>query len=49
MKKILLSMAIMAMAAVGCTQQDRPQPLEIDNSLTEQEISAGILTPEVMW
>ena len=49
MKKILLSMAILAMAAVGCTQKEQPQPLEIDNSLTEQEISAGILTPEVMW
>ena len=49
MKKILLSMAIFAMAAVGCTQQEQPQPLEINNALTEQEISAGILTPEVMW
>ena len=31
----------------GCEQ--RPQPLEIDNSLTAEEISAAKFTPEVMW
>lgn len=41
-------MAILAMGAVGCC--DTPKSaLEIDNSLTQAEIEAGILTPEVMW
>ncbi len=47
MKKILLSMAILALGAAGCDK--RPQPLEIDNALTRTEMEAGILTPEVMW
>ena len=46
MKKILLSMAILALGAAGCDK--RPQPLEIDNALTRTEMEAGILTPEVM-
>ena len=47
MKKILVSMAILALGAAGCDK--RPQPLEIDNALTRTEMEAGILTPEVMW
>jgi len=47
MKKLILIMAITAMAS-GCCDK-RPQPLEIDNALTGAEIAAGILTPEVMW
>ncbi len=47
MKKILLSMAILALGAAGCDK--RPQPLEIDNALTRTEMEAGILTPEVRW
>lgn len=47
MKKILLFMAILALGAEGCDK--RPQPLEIDNALTQAEMEAGILTPEVMW
>ncbi len=31
----------------GCEQ--RPQPLEIDNALTTEEIAAAKFTPEVMW
>lgn len=47
MKKILWTMALLAMGAVGCNEA--PRPLEIDNRLTEAEIQAGVLTPEVMW
>ncbi len=47
MKKIFLAMAILAMGASGC--KERPEPLVIDNALTGEEISAGVLTPEVMW
>lgn len=47
MKKILLFMAISVLGAAGCDK--RPQPLEIDNTLTPSEMEAGILTPEVMW
>ena len=41
-------MVAIAMAAVSC-DDSAPKPLEIDNSLTEAEIEAGILSPEVMW
>ena len=46
MKKLLLFMALVS-CLTGCEQ--RPQPLEIDNSLTAEEISAAKFTPEVMW
>jgi dipeptidyl aminopeptidase/acylaminoacyl peptidase len=40
----------MTMLTAGCTEpKEAPQPLEIDNALTAEEIAAGILTPEVMW
>ena len=48
MKKILLTMAIAAMG-LGACDDPRPAPLTIDNRLTDEEIAAGILTPEVMW
>ncbi len=35
------------MGMAACERQ--PQPLEIDNRLTAEEIAAGRLTPEVMW
>ena len=47
MKKSVLFMALMAIGLGGC--KDAPAPLEIDNSLTAEEIAAGRLTPEVMW
>ena len=41
------------MSLAACTgggeQRQRPEPLAIDNALTEAEKQAGILTPEVMW
>ena len=46
MKKLLLFMALLS-CLIGCEQ--RPQPLEIDNSLTTEEIAAAKFTPEVMW
>ncbi len=46
MKKLLLFMALLS-CLTGCEQ--RPQPLEIDNSLTTEEIAAAKFTPEVMW
>ena len=49
MKKTILFMAIMALAATSCRNGGKPEPLEIDNTLTEAEIEAGVLTPEVMW
>lgn len=47
MKKIILIMAIAAVGLGAC--EKRPQPLTIDNALTDAEIAAGVLTPEVMW
>ncbi len=47
MKKIILSMAIATVGLCGC--QQTPQPLTIDNALTQQEIADARLTPEVMW
>lgn len=47
MKKIMLLMALAALGTSACDR--RPQPLAINNALTEAEIAAGRLTPEVMW
>ena len=47
MKKFALLMAITAAGLSGCAE--RPQPLQIDNSLTSEEIARGTLTPEVLW
>ena len=41
-------MAIAAMALASCTTQ-KPVTLDIDNSLTAEEIAAAQFTPEVMW
>jgi len=49
MKKTFLFMAIMALAVTSCRNGGKPEPLEIDNGLTEAEIEAGVFTPEVMW
>ncbi|MBO5732494.1 MAG: S9 family peptidase [Alistipes sp.] len=52
MKKILFLMTFSALLALGaCSEQggNAPKPLVIDNSLTQAEKDAGILTPEVMW
>jgi dipeptidyl aminopeptidase/acylaminoacyl peptidase len=51
MKRIFTLTAIaMSLLAAGCTGgNEKPQPLEIDNALTPEQIEAGILTPEVMW
>ncbi len=49
MKKTFLFMAIMALAVTSCRNGGKPEPLEIDNGLTEAEIAAGVFTPEVMW
>ena len=47
MKKSFLIMATLAMALVSCSEP--AQPLAIDNALTEAEIAAARLSPEVMW
>ncbi len=47
MKKFIFLMAIAAVGLSACDR--RPAPLNIDNRLTEEEIAAGRLTPEVMW
>ncbi len=44
--------ALLAVAAVSCNQTDKNRQqamIEPDTTLTEAEIQAGILTPEVMW
>ena len=41
-------MAIAAMALASCTIQE-PQTLDIDNTLTQEEIAQARLTPPVMW
>ena len=40
-------MAALLLGAVGCNSA--PEPLSINNSLTQEEISAARLTPKVMW
>ena len=47
MKKTLFIVMLGMMMAAGCER--RPEPLNIDVSLTEAEKDAGILTPEVLW
>lgn len=49
MKKLILFMALITFAATSCQNEGKPTPLTIDNALTEAEIEAGILSPEVMW
>ncbi len=47
-----MSIAAMALASCGSDSgeaEQKPQPLAIDNRLTDAEKQAGILTPEVMW
>lgn len=53
MKRLLLGITLIS-AAMGLTTScnnggEKPQQLVIDNSLTEAEKAAGILTAEVMW
>ena len=47
MKKSTLIMATLAMALASCSEP--AAPLAIDNALTEAEVAAARLTPEVMW
>ncbi|MBO5018707.1 MAG: S9 family peptidase [Alistipes sp.] len=55
MKKLLCLMTFASLlVAGGCSESEAPEtnketPLLIDNSLTDAEKEAGILTPEVMW
>lgn len=52
MKKLTLIMITGALAlAASCNtgKTDSPEELKIDNTLTEAEKAAGILTPEMMW
>ncbi len=55
MKKFFCLMTIASLlAAGGCSESEapetnKPEPLEINNALTDAEKEAGILTPEVMW
>ena len=52
MKKLLCLMTFASLLALGgCCENEAgvPQPLTIDNALTEAEKNAGILTAEVMW
>ncbi len=54
MKSKLINLIAMALlvAGISCTSEKKEQvkePLKIDVSLTQSEISKGILTPEIMW
>ena len=55
MKKFFCLMTIASLlAAGGCSESEapetnKPEPLEINNALTDAEKEAGILTAEVMW
>ncbi len=42
-------MAFAAFALGSCTTEPQPQPLNIDNQLSAEEISAAKFTPNVMW
>ena len=42
-------MAFAAFALGACTTEQQPQPLNIDNQLSAEEISAAKFTPDVMW
>jgi len=50
MKKLLIGITLLG-TLMSCTETKSPQPqeLNIDNTLTDAEKSAGIFTPEVMW
>ena len=47
MKKHFIAMATLLLGLAGCNTA--PEPIEIDNALTQEEKAAGRLTPEVMW
>ena len=47
MKKSFLIMATLALGLTSCSEPAKP--LTIDNALTEAEVAAARLTPEVMW
>ena len=47
MKKLFIAMSLLVSGLVGCSTA--PEPLQIDNALTAEEIAAARLTPEVMW
>ncbi|MBO5464181.1 MAG: S9 family peptidase [Alistipes sp.] len=49
MKKLSFIMAFAAFALGSCTTEPQPQPLNIDNQLSAEEISAAKFTPDVMW
>lgn len=54
MRKVNLLLMVMAFAATfqGCQQADdkgASSPIQINNELTADEISKGILSPEVLW
>ncbi|MBQ8438785.1 MAG: S9 family peptidase [Alistipes sp.] len=49
MKKLTFVMAIAALALNACAPKEQGSALEIDNTLSAEEISAARFTPDVMW
>ena len=49
MKKLTFVMAIAALALGACAPKEQGTALEIDNTLSAEEISAARFTPDVMW
>ena len=49
MKKLTFIMAIAALALGACTPKEQNTALEINNTLSADEIAAARFTPDVMW
>lgn len=44
-----LIIAAMLLTLVGCMENEKKSTPVIDNSLTQQEKSAGVMSPEILW
>ncbi|MBQ2395081.1 MAG: PD40 domain-containing protein, partial [Alistipes sp.] len=49
MKKLLTLLSIAAMSIACNNTKETVEPLQLDTQMTSEEISAGVLTPRVMW
>lgn len=48
-KTYYLIIIAMLVTLAGCMENEKKSTPVIDNSLTQQEISAGVMSPEVLW
>ena len=49
MKKLTFIMAIAALTLGACAPKEQGSALEIDNTLTAEQIAEARFTPDVMW